>query len=64
MIKKAVIEHFNQMITHYGDYGAIMFRKHLHTYSKAGYMGASAFRDNINREDDPKAMLELIKSFF
>lgn len=64
LIKKAVIEHFNQMITHYGDYGAIMFRKHLHTYSKAGYIGASAFRDKVNREDDPRAMLELIKSFF
>lgn len=64
LIKKAVIEHFNQMIKHYGDHGAIMFRKHLHTYSKAGYMGASAFRDKVNREDDPHAMLELIKSFF
>lgn len=64
LIKKAVIEHFHQMISHYGDYGAIMFRKHLHTYSKAGYANASAFRDKVNREDDPVLMLELIKSFF
>jgi len=64
LIKKAVIENFNEMIKHYGDYGAIMFRKHLHTYSKAGYIGASAFRDSVNREDDPHVMLELIKSFF
>ncbi len=64
LIQKAVVEHFHQMISHYGDYGAIMFRKHLHTYSKAGYMNATAFRDKVNREDDPAAMLELIKSFF
>lgn len=64
LIQKAVVEHFHQMISHYGDYGAIMFRKHLHTYSKAGYMNATAFRDKVNREDNPEAMLELIKSFF
>lgn len=64
LIQKAVVEHFHQMISHYGDYGAIMFRKHLHTYSKAGYMNATAFRDKVNREDDPTAMLGLIKSFF
>jgi tRNA-dihydrouridine synthase B len=64
LIKKAVVEHFHQMIEHYGDYGAIMFRKHLHTYSKAGYAGASSFRDTVNRTDKPDEMLELIKNFF
>ncbi|WP_456451019.1 tRNA dihydrouridine synthase [Hydrogenimonas sp.] len=64
-LKKAVIlEHFDQMIAFYGDYGAILFRKHLHTYSKAGYRGASAFRDRVNRESDPKIMRELIAEFF
>jgi len=64
LIKRAVVEHFHQMIAHYGDYGAIMFRKHLHTYSKAGYIGASAFRDAVNRTENPEQMLELIESFF
>jgi len=64
LIKRAVIEHFRQMIDHYGDYGAIMFRKHLHTYSKAGYAGASAFRDAVNRTESSEQMLELTESFF
>jgi tRNA-dihydrouridine synthase B len=64
LIRSAVLEHFKQMTLHYGDYGAIMFRKHLHTYSKAGYVGASAFRDAVNRTESPEKMLELIESFF
>ncbi|WP_353663026.1 tRNA-dihydrouridine synthase [Hydrogenimonas sp. SS33] len=64
-LKKAVIlEHFDQMIHFYGDYGAVLFRKHLHTYSKAGYRGASAFRNAVNRIDDPAQMRELIDTFF
>ncbi len=64
LIQSAVSEHFRQMILHYGDYGAILFRKHLHTYSKAGYVGASAFRDAVNRTESPEQMFELIESFF
>ncbi|MGW8169749.1 MAG: tRNA dihydrouridine synthase [Sulfurovaceae bacterium] len=64
VVKSAVLEHFRQMLLHYGDYGIILFRKHLHTYSKAGYVGASAFRDTVNRTDSPAQMLELIESFF
>ena len=64
MIKSAVLEHFDRMIEHYGDYGAILFRKHLHTYSKAGLKGASAFRNEINRISDPKQMRESIERFF
>ncbi|MEO1923479.1 MAG: tRNA-dihydrouridine synthase family protein, partial [Nautiliaceae bacterium] len=32
--KEVIIEHFNQMINFYGDYGVILFRKHAHAYSK------------------------------
>ena len=59
-----ILEHFDQMIAFYGDYGAVLFRKHLHTYSKAGYRGASAFRDRVNRTADPEEMRELIEAFF
>jgi len=64
LIQKVVLEHFDQMIAHYGDYGAIIFRKHLHTYSKAGYSGASKFRDLVNRIEDVKEMRDFTKEFF
>lgn len=61
--KEIIIEHFIKMCEHYGEYGTIMFRKHLHTYSK-GYDGANQFRQIINTITDPKVMLEEIKKFF
>jgi tRNA-dihydrouridine synthase B len=64
LIKEVVLEHFDQMVAYYDKYGAIMFRKNLHSYSKAGYQGASAFRDTINRMDDPVQMREVIEAFF
>jgi len=64
LIREVVLEHFDQMIEHYGKYGAIIFRKNLHSYSKAGYKGASSFRDNINRIEEPKEMREIIDNFF
>jgi len=64
LIKEVVLEHFDQMIAFYGEYGAVLFRKHLHTYSKAGYQGASAFRDAVNTITDPSEMRAVIESFF
>ncbi|HIO95745.1 MAG TPA: tRNA-dihydrouridine synthase [Campylobacterales bacterium] len=64
LIQEVVLEHFDQMIAHYGDFGAIVFRKHLHTYSKAGYQGASKFRDLVNRVEEVNEMRELTKTFF
>ena len=64
LVQEVVLEHFDQMINHYGDHGAIVFRKHLHTYSKAGYQGASKFRDLVNRIEDVKEMREVTKEFF
>ena len=64
LIKEVVLEHFDQMIEHYGKYGAVIFRKNLHSYSKAGYLGASAFRDDVNRIEDPREMRETIETFF
>jgi len=64
LIKNVVLEHFDQMVAYYDKYGAIMFRKNLHSYSKAGFQGASAFRDTINRMDDPVEMREVIEQFF
>jgi tRNA-dihydrouridine synthase B len=64
LICEVVLEHFDQMISHYGDYGAILFRKHLHTYSKAGYESASAFRNRVNFIDNHIDMREAIEEFF
>ena len=61
--KEIIIEHLQKMIIHYNEYGVVMFRKHLHTYSK-GYDGANNFRDKVNHITDPKEMLELINQFF
>jgi tRNA-dihydrouridine synthase B len=64
LIKEVVLEHYDQMISYYEQYGAILFRKNLHSYSKAGYPGASAFRDQINRMTDVVEMREVIEAFF
>ncbi len=64
LIQEVVLEHFDQMVNHYGEHGAIIFRKHLHTYSKAGYQGASKFRDLVNRIEDVLEMREVTKEFF
>jgi len=64
IIREVVLEHFDQMIAHYDKYGAIIFRKNLHSYSKAGYQGASLFRNEINRIEDPKEMREVVDTFF
>jgi len=61
--KEVVIEHFRQMINFHGQYGAVMFRKHLHTYSK-GYEGASHFRELINTLTDIDEIESLIEEFF
>jgi tRNA-dihydrouridine synthase B len=64
LVKEIVLEHFDQMLAHYGKYGAIIFRKHLHTYSKAGYQGASAFRNRVNNIEDVSTMREVVEEFF
>ncbi len=64
LIQSVIIEHYDQMINFYGEYGAILFRKHLHTYSKGGYDGASKFRNDINRIVNPQDMRAVIEEFF
>jgi tRNA-dihydrouridine synthase B len=64
LIREVVLEHFDQMIKHYDKYGAIVFRKNLHSYSKAGYQGASVFRNSVNRIEDVDEMRGVIDAFF
>jgi tRNA-dihydrouridine synthase B len=61
--KQIILEHFEAMIKFYNKYGVVMFRKHLHTYSK-GYSNANEFRDKINKITDINTIKVLIDSFF
>lgn len=61
--KKIILEHYDSMIQHYKEYGVVMFRKHLHTYSK-GYDNANPFRQSINSITDVNLMREVIINFF
>jgi len=62
--REVIVEHLRQMVTFYGEYGVVLFRKHLHTYSKAGYRGASAFRNRVNAITDPREMETAVWDFF
>ncbi len=64
LILEVILEHFDRMIEHFGEYGVYLFRKHLHTYSKIGYRGASAFRNDVNTITDPNKMRQKIEFFF
>jgi tRNA-dihydrouridine synthase B len=61
--KDVILEHFKAMIEWYGEYGVVLFRKHLHTYSK-GYKGASEFRTKINNITNSYQMEQMLNEFF
>jgi len=58
-----IMEHFDKMIEFYGEYGAILFRKHTHTYSK-GYRGASQLRNQVNTVSDVSEFRDILDDFF
>ena len=64
LVRDVVVEHFDQMLNFYGEYGVILFRKHLHTYSKYGYKNAANFRDLVNKVTNPQELREIIYNFF
>ncbi|MCI6988182.1 MAG: tRNA-dihydrouridine synthase [Campylobacter sp.] len=61
--KRIILCHFDENIRYYGEHGVVIFRKHLHKYSK-GYDLASSFRDEINHTDGVDEMREKIEEFF
>lgn len=64
MLKRdIVLEHFDNMISFYGERGCIMFRKNLHTYAKS-HNNASEFRTKVNSITSSKIMRESIVVFF
>ena len=61
--KEVILEHLKAMYQWYGDFGIILFRKHLHTYSK-GYDNAGKFRDKVNKIEKYGEMKRIVDSFF
>lgn len=61
--KELVLQHFNKMISFYGERGAIMFRKNLHAYAK-GHDNASEFRNIVNHLTDVYEITQRIEEFF
>ena len=61
--KEIILEHLTQMVKFYDKYGVVMFRKHLHTYSK-GLPNAHSFREKINKVSEFDEAKRLIEEFF
>lgn len=63
-IKQIIFKHLQLAIEYYGLNETItLFRKHLGWYS-AGFVGASEFRNKINRTKDLEEITKLINEFF
>lgn len=59
-----VLEHYEDMLTHYGtEAGVRVARKHVGWYSK-GLPGSAEFRGAINRIADPEKVKEMIRAFY
>ncbi len=61
--REIILEHFDSMIYFYGERGTVLFRKHLHTYSK-GIDGASEFRNLVNSLENSVEMRSSIERYF
>lgn len=61
--KEIILFHFEMMIRHFGEYGVVLFRKHLHEYSKS-IEGAAIFREKINHTSEISQMQKEIEGFF
>lgn len=63
VLKNLVLEHFDKMISFYGERGVVMFRKNLHAYSK-GKNGAHDFRNVVNSMTESAQARKQIEEFF
>ncbi|HVJ51539.1 MAG TPA: tRNA dihydrouridine synthase DusB [Aliidongia sp.] len=62
--QETVLEHFDDMLTHYGtETGIRMARKHVAWYSR-GLAGSAEFRSAVNQLADPQAVRELVRRFY
>ncbi|MCK9256466.1 MAG: tRNA-dihydrouridine synthase [Sulfurospirillaceae bacterium] len=63
IVKEVILEHFDAMIKFHSQMGVVLFRKHLHTYSK-NYPNSSEFRANINKIEEIDEARGMIEVFF
>ncbi|GMB95362.1 tRNA-dihydrouridine synthase B [Helicobacter heilmannii] len=61
--KDLVLEHFDKMVSFYGERGVVMFRKNLHAYAK-GHANASVFKTAVNNMKESKEVRAQIEEFF
>ncbi|MBR2124528.1 MAG: tRNA dihydrouridine synthase DusB [Acetobacter sp.] len=62
--KNIVLEHYNMMLTHFGDRpGLRLARKHVSWYSN-GLPGSAAFRATFNRVETSTEAIEMITTFY
>jgi tRNA-dihydrouridine synthase B len=61
---EVMLEHYEELLALYGSrLGVRIARKHLGWYAK-GIDGAAAFRADMNREDNPERVKEMIRALF
>ena len=61
---ETVLEHYEDMLTHYGsEPGTRVARKHIGWYSK-GLPGSAEFRARVNRESRPDAVRAMIRDLY
>lgn len=59
-----IIGHFEHMLDHYGNIGAVrLFRKHIGWYS-SGLHGSAEFRHKVNQLEDPQKVKDMILRFY
>jgi tRNA-dihydrouridine synthase B len=62
--KQTLVEHFNAMMSHYGEENGIRIaRKHISWYSK-GMPGSAEFRSQVNQMSDGQKVMDLICKFY
>jgi tRNA-dihydrouridine synthase B len=62
--KQLVLQHYEEMLLHYGEQVGIRFaRKHVGWYT-AGMTGSAAFRNEFNKVDNAQLALQKISDFY
>ena len=59
-----IVEHYVDTLSHYGnEVGVNMMRKHIGWYTK-GIHGSAEFRNSVNKQADPKIVLDMLAEFY
>lgn len=61
--RDTVLEHYEDMLHHYGTQGVLIARKHIGWYVK-GMEGAAAFRAHMNQMSDADAVRHAVQDFY